>query len=48
MSVWEKDGYVYTNLAKYDRYRNKLTGQYKRGRVNLLTKEKRASLLANI
>ena len=48
MSDWEKDGYVYTNLGKYDRYKNKLTGQYKRGRVNLLTKEKRASLLANI
>lgn len=48
MDEWEKDGFVYTNLAKYQRYRNKITGQQKRSRVNLLTKEKRASLLANI
>lgn len=48
MSEWEKDGYVYTNLGKYQRYRNKRTGQQKRSRINLLTKEKRDSLLANI
>lgn len=45
---WEEDGYHYTNLGKYKKYRNVLTGQYRRGRVNLLSKEKRASLLANI
>lgn len=48
MSEWEKDGFVYSNLGKYQRYRNKVTGQQRRSRVNLLTKEKRASLLANI
>lgn len=48
MSEWEKDGFHYTNFGKYQRYRNKKTGQQKRSRVNLLTKEKRASLLANI
>lgn len=48
MSVWEKDGFVYTNLGKYQRYRNKVTGQQKRSRVNLLSKEKRDSLLSNI
>lgn len=46
--LWEEDGFVYTNLGKYARYRNKETGQYRRGRTNLLSKEKRASLLANI
>jgi len=45
---WEEDGFHYTNLGKYQRYRNKKTGQQRRGRVNLLSKEKRASLLANI
>lgn len=48
MSEWEKDGFVYTNLGKYQRYRNKKTGVQRRSRVNLLTKEKRDSLLANI
>ena len=48
MSEWEKDGFVYTNLGKYQRYRNKITGVQRRSRVNLLTKEKRDSLLANI
>lgn len=48
MSMWEKDGYVYSNLAKYDRYRHKETGQYRRGFKNLLSKEKRESLLRNI
>lgn len=48
MNDWEETGFVYTNLGKYTQYRNKVTGRYKRGRVNLLSKEKRASLLANI
>lgn len=48
MSDWVKDGYVYSNLGKYHQYRNVKTGQYRRGRVNLLSKEKRKSLLANI
>lgn len=45
---WEHVGYHYTNLSKFDKYRNKNTGQYRRGRTNLLSKEKRQSLLANI
>lgn len=48
MSDWVEDGYHYTNLGKYQRYRNKITGQQRRGRENLLSKEKRKSLLANI
>lgn len=47
-SVWVEDGYYYSNLGKYVRYRNKKTGQYRRGRLNLLNKEKKDSLLANI
>lgn len=45
---WEEDGYHYTNLSKFQRYRNKKTGQYRRGRTNLLTKEERQKILANI
>lgn len=45
---WVKDGFVYSNLGKYTRYRNTLTGQQRRGSVNLLSKEKRDSLLRNI
>lgn len=48
MSEWEEIGYHYTNLGKYKKYRNKTTGVQRRSRVNLLTKEKRNSLLANI
>lgn len=48
MSDWVVDGYVYTNMGKYDRYRNIKTGQYRRGNKNLLSKEKRESLLRNI
>lgn len=45
---WEHVGYHYTNLGKYDKYRNKITGQYRRGRTNLLTKDYRENILANI
>lgn len=48
MSVWQEDGFHYTNLGKYQRYRHKVTGQQRRGRTNLLSKGKRESLLANI
>lgn len=47
-SEWEKVGYHYTNLGKYDKLRNNVTGQYMRGRVNLLSEDKRKSLLSNI
>jgi transposase len=48
MSEWIEDGFVYTNLGKFQRYRNLRTGVQRKGRTNLLSKEKRTSLLANI
>lgn len=48
MEEWEEIGYHFTNLGKYKKYRNKKTGVQRRSRVNLLTKEKRDSLLSNI
>lgn len=48
MDDWEEIGFHYTNLGKYTKYQNRITGQQRRGRTNLLSKEKRASLLANI
>lgn len=45
---WEHSGYHYTNLSKFDRFICTDCGATKRGRVNLLTKEKRATILANI
>ena len=48
MSEWEQDGFHYTNLGKYKKYRNIKTGIQRRSRVNELSKEKRKSLLANI
>ena len=48
MKEWAKDGFHYTNFGKYQRYRNIKTGQQRRSRVNLLSKEKRQQLLANI
>ena len=48
MGNWVQEGYVYTNFGKYEQFRNKVTGQYRRGKKNLLSKEKRSQLLANI
>lgn len=48
MDDWVEIGYHYTNLGKYAKYRNVNTGQQRRGRTNLLSKEKRQQLLANI
>lgn len=48
MTGWIKEGFVYSNLGKYDQYRNLKTGQYRRGHKNLLSKEKKESLLRNI
>lgn len=48
MSEWVEDGFHYTNLGKYQRYRHLVTGQQRRGRKNLLSQEKREMLLANI
>lgn len=42
------DGYVYTNLGKYQRYVCKKTGRELRGRVNLLSKDKRSTLKSNV
>jgi hypothetical protein len=48
MSEWQEDGFHYSNLGKYKRYRNTSTGEQRRSRVNVLSKEKRESLLRNI
>lgn len=42
------DGYAYTNLSKFDRFRCNTCGAENRGRVNLLSKEKRATLRMNV
>ena len=44
---WEHNGYAYTNLSKFDRFKCSNCGAESRGRTNLLTKEKRATLKAN-
>lgn len=44
----EHNGYVYTNLSKFDRFRCGDCGGEVRGRVNLLPKDKRESLRGNI
>lgn len=46
--LWVEEGFVFSNSAKYQCYRNTQTGQFRRGKTNLLSKEKRQSLLANI
>ena len=43
-----KDGYTYTNLSRFQRYRCQDCGAESRGRENLLTKEKRKSLRMNV
>jgi hypothetical protein len=48
LTDWEKSGYHYSNMGKYQRYLNKKTGQYRRGRTNLLSKDERSQLLSNI
>lgn len=45
---WEHNGYAYTNLSKFDRFKCSNCGAEKRGRTNLLTKEKRATLRMNV
>lgn len=42
------DGFAYTNSSKFERYRCGCCGRYYRGKVNLLTKEKRKSILTNV
>tara|TARA_R110000823_G_C15952958_1_gene502541 strand:+ start:19430 stop:20413 length:984 start_codon:yes stop_codon:yes gene_type:complete len=45
---WEHTGYAYTNLSKFDKFACTNCGAEKRGRINLLTKEKRVSLRMNV
>lgn len=45
---FEHNGYAYTNLSKFDRFQCTDCGGEVRGRVNLLSKEKRASLRMNV
>lgn len=45
---WEHTGYAYTNLSKFDKFACTNCGAEKRGRANLLTKEKRESLRMNV
>lgn len=42
------NGYAYTNLSKFDRFKCDDCGAEVRGRVNLLSKEKRESLRMNV
>lgn len=48
MNEWEKYGFYYTSLGKYQVYRHKKTGIQRRSRVNLLPKEQRENLLLNM
>ena len=45
---WSHSGYHCTNLSKFDKFRCNNCGSEVRGRVNLLSKDKRATLKANI
>lgn len=45
---FEHSGYHYTNLSKFDKFQCTECGAEMRGRVNLLTKDKRKSLRSNI
>lgn len=45
---WEHNGYHYTNLSKFDRFRCNKCGATNRGRVNLLLDNKRTSLKMNV
>lgn len=45
---WVPDGFHYTNVSKFQRYRNVITGQYKRGRTNLLDKHERKKIIMSI
>lgn len=45
---WKHIGYHYTNLSKFDKFVCNECGATQRGRVNLLSKDKRSSLRANV
>lgn len=46
-SDWVKNGYFYTSTSKFQRYKCKGCSYETRGRTNLLSKEKKASLRVN-
>lgn len=45
---WVADGFAYTNLSKFARFKCAECGAEKRDRVNLLSKEKRSTLRMNV
>lgn len=45
---FKEDGYAYTNVSKFQRYRCVKCGAESRSRKNLFTKEKRDSILTNL
>lgn len=45
---WEHSGYAYTNVSKFDKFKCTECGAEKRGRTNLFTKDKRATLRMNV
>lgn len=48
LDEWVQEGFYYSNNGKYKRFRNIKTGRQMRGKVNLLSTEKRKTLLANM
>ncbi len=45
---WEQDGFAYTNLSKFARFKCTSCGAERRDRINLLPKSKRKSLKMNV
>ena len=45
---WEEDGYAYTNVSKFKRWKCTSCGAEKRSRKNLLSKEKMQTLKMNV
>lgn len=45
---WKHNGYHYTNLSKFDRFACNECGATQRGKVNLLSQEKRETILRNV
>lgn len=45
---WEQNGFSYTNLSKFTRFKCTGCGAEKRDRINLLSKDKRKSLVMNV
>jgi hypothetical protein len=45
---WTHSGYHYTNLSKFDKFKCNNCGATQRGRVNLIPKNTRKTLKANV